>query len=267
MGLCVGSFLNVVIGRLPCEMSIVQPPSHCPKCKHQLRWYENLPILSYLALRGRCSSCKVSISVRYPMVEALMMFLSAALWMRLGPTTEFVIWWPLSAVLLTIAFLDIDHFWIPDIIVFPSLVLVGLASLLPGGLEPLEALMGALPGLSLWLIAYVYGALTGKEGMGLGDVKLLILIGAAIGPMGGLHVLYVSALQGLVIGSLVVATGGHKGADEESRVEFEDGWEPPPRAVPFGPFLVLGAFQVVLFADFFESLPFVVSQWLVEKLL
>jgi leader peptidase (prepilin peptidase)/N-methyltransferase len=127
--------------------------------------------------------------------------------------------------------------------------------------------MGALPGLSLWLIAYVYAALTGKEGMGLGDVKLLILIGAAIGPMGGLHVLYVSALQGLVIGSLVVATGGHEGADEDNRVEFEDGWEPPPRAVPFGPFLVLGAFQVVLFADFFESLPFVVSQWLVEKLL
>ena len=267
MGLCVGSFLNVVIGRLPREMSIVTPPSHCPKCKHQLRWYENIPVLSYLFLRGRCSGCKVTISIRYPMVEVLMMLLSAALWIRLGPTTEFLIWWSLSAVLLTITFLDIDHFWIPDIIVFPSLVLVLLASFLPGALSPVEALMGALPGLLLWAVAYGYAALTGREGMGFGDIKLLLLIGAAIGPMGGLHVLYVSALQGLVIGSLVLATGGHRGADEGERVEFDDGWEPPAKAVPFGPFLALGALEVVLFADFFESLPFRVSQWLVESIL
>jgi len=267
MGLCVGSFLNVVIGRLPSEMSVVTPGSHCPKCKHELRWYENIPLLSYAFLKGRCSHCKVFISFRYPLIEALMMCLSAALWLRLGPTTTFLVWWPLSAALLTIAFLDVDHFWIPDIIVFPALFLVGGASLLPGGIGPLQALLGALPGFTLWLVAFLYGRLTGKEGMGFGDVKLLVLIGAALGPISGLHVLYASALQGIVIGSLVLATGGHQGAAEEDRVEFEDGWEPPAKAVPFGPFLVLAAFEVVLFTDFFHSLPVLLSTWIMEQLL
>ncbi|MBT6432549.1 MAG: prepilin peptidase [Deltaproteobacteria bacterium] len=262
VGACVGSFLNVVVARLPRAMSVSHPRSHCPLCKHQLTWYENIPIVSFLALGAKCSGCKAPIAWRYPLVETLMMALSGAFWFRFGLSFEFLIWWPLSAALLAIVFLDIDHWWIPDVITWPAMVLVAGGSFLPGGLMPIEAAMGVIPALLIFSVGLVFKLLLKKEGLGFGDVKLLLLIGLALGPISGLHALFLAALQGAVIGGLVAMSGGHQSeASQADDIAFDDDWEPPPRAVPFGPFLVMGAFQVVLLPDVFEALPIKLGQW------
>lgn len=256
IGACTGSFLNVVIARLPRGMSVVHPRSRCPLCKHQLRWFENIPILSFLALRAKCASCSAPIAWRYPLVEFLMMALSAALWFRFGLSLEFMVWWPLSAALLAIVFLDIDHWWIPDVITWPAIVLVAGSAFLPGGLTPLHAAMGVLPALLIFAIGSIFKWGLKKDGLGFGDVKLLLLLGIALGPMSGLHALFLAALQGAVIGGLVAYGGGHESrASQADDLVFDDDWVPPPRAIPFGPFLVLGALQVVLLPDLFEALP------------
>ena len=265
VGACVGSFLNVVVARLPRAMSVSHPRSHCPLCKHQLRWYENIPIISFLALRAKCSGCKAPIAFRYPLVEILMMALSGAFWFRFGMSFEFMVWWPLSAALLAIVFLDIDHWWIPDVITWPAMILVAGAAFLPGGITPLEAALGVIPAALIFAVGLFFKILLKKEGLGFGDVKLLLLLGLALGPMSGLHALFLAALQGAVIGGLVALGGGHQSEASQSQdTAFDDDWEPPPRAVPFGPFLVLGAFQVVLLPDIFESLPIKLGQWVLE---
>jgi leader peptidase (prepilin peptidase)/N-methyltransferase len=265
VGACIGSFLNVVVARLPRAMSISHPRSHCPLCKHQLTWYENIPIVSFVALGAKCRGCKAPIAWRYPLVEILMMALSCAFWFRFGLSFEFLIWWPLSAALLAIVFLDIDHWWIPDVITWPAIILVAGASFLPGGLLPVEAALGVIPALLIFTVGLTFKWLLKKEGLGFGDVKLLLLIGLALGPMSGLHALFLAALQGAVIGGLVAMGGGHQSeASQADDIAFDDGWEPPPRAVPFGPFLVLGAFQVVLLPDVFEALPIKLGQWVLE---
>lgn len=278
IGATIGSFLNVVIARLPEEESIVRPRSRCPKCKRQIAWYDNIPLLSWLILRARCRHCGESIAARYPLVELLMAMLTVAFWLRFGASWELLLWIPLGGALLAIVFLDIDHWWVPDVITLPAIAVVAAASFIPGGISPQHAGLGLIPAASLLLIGWTFQRVTGREGMGLGDVKLLALIGLAVGPVDALAVLLLASVQGSIVGLVVVLTGGHQGVGasanndapeaepepearttgtagtDESVVE-EDDWEPHPRAFPFGPFLVLGTLEVILLPHIFGELP------------
>src|SRR5690606_29195266 len=120
LGAVVGSFLNVIIVRWPAGQSVVTPRSRCPGCGQLIRWYDNIPILSFVWLRGRCRRCGRSISYRYPLVELLMLCLTLALWARFGLSWSFVLWFPLSAAMVAITFLDLDHWWVPDLLTFPA---------------------------------------------------------------------------------------------------------------------------------------------------
>ena len=266
MGASVGSFLNVVICRLPEEQSIVTPRSRCPKCGTQIAWYDNIPLLSWVLLRARCRHCGTRIAFRYFVVELLMAALSVALWLRFGWTWDLLVWWPLTAAFLAIAFLDIDEWWVPDVVVFPAMVWAGAAAFIPDGLAPLDALLGLGPAVLAFVVAWGFEKVTGREGLGLGDVKLLAALGFAVGLHNGLGILVLAAFQGALVGVVVLAFGGHPasanagrraeaGDPEGSEDSGEDDWVPPPRAIPFGPFLVLGTLEVVLLPDVFANIP------------
>lgn len=260
LGAAVGSFLNVVIARLPSGLSLVRPRSRCPKCESAIAWYDNVPLVSWLVLAGKCRACRAPISPRYPLVEALTAVLFVAVWLRFGWSWELALWLPLTAMLLAITFLDIDHFWVPDVITLPAGVLALAYAFVPGGLPPMVALLGLLPAGLLWATAWVFEKLLKREGMGLGDVKLLAVLGLAVGLADALTLLFLAAAQGAIIGGIVVALGGHRRV--EPAPEHDDGWQPHPRAIPFGPFLVLGALEVVLVPDLFATLPQHFIEWL-----
>jgi len=150
--------------------------------------------------------------------------MSLALTFRLGVTWQLALWLPLAAALLTIIFLDIDHFWVPDVITFPAMAWALAGALVPGGIGIVSALLGLLPALGLWAFAAAFERLTGREGMGLGDIKLLAVLGLALGPQSGLIALMLAAVQGSVVGVLVLVVGGHK------RVEPPPAPSPPPAA-------------------------------------
>lgn len=233
-GAIIGSFLNVCIARLPDGRSVVRPPSHCPNCQSFLAWYDNVPILSYLALAGRCRTCRVRISPIYPAVEVLTGALAVALFLRLGPTLAFAGYFAFAAALVVITFIDLDHQIIPDVISLPGIA-VGLAfSLVSPLVTPLDAAIGVLVGGGLLLsIAWLYQAWRGQEGMGGGDVKLLAMIGAFL----GWQSIFVTLFVGSVIGSLIgVAVMLYQRADSKL-------------AIPFGPFLACGALVYLFFGD------------------
>ncbi len=211
-GSLIGSFLNVCIVRLPEERSIVRPRSHCPSCGHQIAWYDNLPVLSFVLLRGRCRACGVRISPLYPTVELLTGALAVALWMRLGTTLAFAGYFLFAAALVTITFIDLDHRIIPDVISLPGIV-VGLAvSFVSPLVTPLEALLGVLAG---------------------GGVQLLAMIGAFLGWQSVFVTLMVASLIGSIIG---VGLMVYQRADTKL-------------AIPFGPFLAGGALVSLFFGD------------------
>jgi len=224
-GAVVGSFLNVVIHRLPRDESLSFPPSHCPHCDARIRPWDNVPVLSYLVLRGRCRSCSQPISARYPLVELAMAGLAAVAWLRFGPTVAFGVYFTFLAGLLAITFIDIDHKIIPDALSLGGTAL-GLAASFLTGLGWQASLAGALLGGGLLLaVALGYYALTRREGMGLGDAKLLAAIGAFLGWQAVLFTVFVSSVVGSVVGVTAAAL-------QRSNLRFE---------VPYGPFLALGA--------------------------
>lgn len=261
VGATVGSFLNVVIGRLPAGESVVRPRSRCPRCKQQIAWYDNVPIVSWLVLGAKCRNCKLPISARYPMVELLMGCIGAASYVELGLSWQLLTWFPIACVLLAIVFLDIDHWWVPDVLTYPAMIWAALGALLPGGLGYWDALLGLVPALLLWALAWTFMKITKREGLGLGDVKLLALMGLLLGPMGAVTALFLAATQGAVVGLIVVATGGH--ASRAEPMPSEDGWVPPPRAIPFGPFLALATYELVLMPDVFADIPVRIANALV----
>ncbi len=226
LGASVGSFLNVVIHRLPLGESVVKPRSRCPSCRTTIAWYDNLPILSWLLLRGRCRICGTSISARYPFVELATALLAVALFAHQGPSISFLVQFAFACALLAVAYIDLDHQIIPDKISLPGIV-IGLMVALAGGTPRiLEAVSGVLLGGGLLLtVAWAYERATGREGMGGGDVKLLAMIGAFLGWQGVLLTLLLGSLLGSAIGIVLMIA---QGADR--RV-----------AIPFGPFLSLGA--------------------------
>ena len=225
-GLCVGSFLNVCIYRIPESKSIVYPGSMCPSCGKHIRFYDNIPLLSYLALKGRCRNCRTPISIRYPLIEILSAVLAAAVLLKYGLTLEAAVTYGFVAVLIVITFIDIDHRIIPDVISLPGIAVFFLAALLLPSLTWLDSLIGIVAGGgSLFLVAWLYHLITRKEGMGGGDIKLLAMIGAMIGWKGVLFTIFVSSATGTLVGLMVMLV-------KRQNMKL---------AVPFGPFLAFGA--------------------------
>jgi len=224
-GLVVGSFLNVVIHRVPRGGSLVRPASSCPGCGTTIRWYDNVPLLSYAVLRGRCRHCGEPISMRYPLIEALTGILFAACVARFGPGGTAVAAALFCSLLIVLAAIDLEHFILPDKITLPGIAAGWLfQAWLPGSL--LDAVIGALTGAGL-LILVINGWywLRQEEGMGLGDVNMLALIGAFLGWQGMLGAFLFAAVAGAVTGGLLVVF---------RRLEVGS-------KLPFGFFLALGA--------------------------
>jgi leader peptidase (prepilin peptidase)/N-methyltransferase len=225
-GAAVGSFLNVCIYRLPGSLSIIRPRSMCMRCKTQIAFYDNIPIISYLWLRGRCRHCGATISLRYPVVETTAGLFAVALFNRHGVAPEGFILYAFVAALLVVTFIDLDHQIIPDVITYPGIMAGFLSSFVVDYITYKESLMGILlGGGSLFLVASVYYLLTRKEGMGGGDIKLLAMVGAFLGWKAVIFTIFVGSAIGTVVG-VAVALRTHGGRK---------------MAVPFGPFLSLGA--------------------------
>jgi leader peptidase (prepilin peptidase) / N-methyltransferase len=232
LGLCVGSFLNVCIYRLPHGTSIIHPPSACPGCNSAIRWYDNIPLISYILLRGRCRVCKTVISPRYPLVELLTGLFAIIVVMRFGFAWSALIYFVLIAAFLVITFIDIDHRIIPDVISLPGIPLGFAASFVLPRLTWTDSLLGILAGGgSLFAIAWGYQLITDKDGMGGGDIKLLAMIGAFLGWQGVIFTIMASSLIGTLAGVVLMVRAG-KGMK---------------LAIPFGPFLALGASLYLFF--------------------
>ncbi|MCI5146629.1 MAG: prepilin peptidase [Candidatus Electrothrix sp. AR3] len=231
-GALVGSFLNVVIYRLPEDESVVFPASHCPKCGTDLHWYENIPILSYLALQGKCRTCKVKISLQYPIVEFCMAVLSLALYNQFGFSFALFFYFLFLAALLVIIFIDIHLQIIPDSISLPGIIIGFIGSFFNPLVTWQEAGLGLLIGGGiLYGIALGYSLLAGREGMGGGDIKLLAMIGAFLGWQSLLYVVFFSSLTGSIVG---IAAMFQQKKGGQTRI-------------PFGPFLSLAAISWLFF--------------------
>jgi leader peptidase (prepilin peptidase)/N-methyltransferase len=265
-GAAVGSFLNVVIARVPAGESVVRPRSRCPRCKAEIAWYDNVPVLSWLLLRARCRRCKAAIPLRYPLVELLGGGAAVLALLRHGPSLAALAEFAFAALLLALAFIDVDTWLLPHALTWPTIAL-GLAASAAGA--------AAAPGLgsSAWgaavgFAAFAAVALLGekvlkKEAMGWGDVWLLAGLGAFLGLRALLPVVLLASIQGAIVGiALIVLGRAQKGPEAPSTAaapggppagpggeQPEEDWVPPRNAVPFGPFLVLGALEWLYLGD------------------
>lgn len=218
-----GSFLNVCIYRLPLGLSVLRPPSHCPRCDNRLRPWHNVPIFSWLFLGGRCAFCRTRIPVRYPLVELVLAVLSVALMARalghaLDPTDAVAVLVPFAihflfvAALVVVTFIDIDHLLIPNEISISGTLVGIVAVALAGpllGVTWWESLLGAfVGGFVIWGLIYGYFRLTGREGMGLGDFKLMAMVGAFLGIQSLPLVFFLSAVQGIIYAVALFLSGG-----------------------------------------------------------
>ena len=254
VGFAIGSFLNVVIHRVPREESIVFPNSRCPQCNATIKPYDNVPVLSYLVLRGRCRNCRAPISARYPAVEALTGLLFAVTFVHDGLTLALPFDLVFVAALVALVFIDAEHMLLPDVITLPGLVLAlvfralvpnlhGLGFMTGGLMEgwPLWAvsLFGALFGAavgggSLWLVGWLWERARGVEAMGLGDVKMMFMVGALLGWPRTLLTIFIGVLAGSVAGVGVMLWR------RERDMQMQ---------LPFGIFLGLGALTSLLAGD------------------
>lgn len=257
LGLMVGSFLNVVIYRYPVLLKyqwsaqssewlhdqpyseppppgIVRPGSHCGHCKAPVRAWQNIPIISYILLRGRCANCQQSIALRYPLVELLTGVVSAYVVYHFGWSMQALAATVLSWVLITLTFIDFDHQLLPDDIVIPALWLGLGLSLLPVFANAQSAVLGAIAGyLVLWLVFQAFRAITGKEGMGHGDFKLLAMFGAWLGWQMLPQIILISTVVGSIVGLTLIAL---KKANSQN-------------AIPFGPYIALAGWVAMLWGE------------------
>ncbi|TCK17333.1 type 4 prepilin peptidase 1 [Thiogranum longum] len=258
LGLVIGSFLNVVIYRLPVMMerewktqareymgedgaadedeplSLSRPASRCPSCNHKIHFYENIPVVSYLLLRGKCSSCKTAISLRYPLVELMTGVLSAVVAWHFGFGWQAGAALLLTWALIALSMIDIDHQLLPDSITLPFLWLGLLLSLFPVFADMRDSLIGAIAGyLSLWTVYQVFKLVTGKEGMGYGDFKLLALLGAWMGWQALPMIVLLSSAVGAVLGGAMILIQGRDRA----------------QPIPFGPYLAIAGWIALLWGD------------------
>ena len=258
-GLLIGSFLNVVILRLPARLEydwrcqckellgiestddpgkpppdLVWSRSQCPKCGYYIKAHENIPLLSYLYLMGRCSSCKTHISIRYPIIELATALLFLLLAVHFGPDLKTLAAIGFTALLIALTFIDIDHQLLPDDLTLVLLWTGLFASLFNVFTDPVSSIIGALAGyLSLWLVYHGFRLLTGKEGMGYGDFKLLAALGAWIGWQMLPLIIFLSSLVGAVVGLIMIAFKRHKSSEP----------------MPFGPFIALAGWIALLWGD------------------
>lgn len=256
-GLLVGSFLNVVILRLPRmlerewrssareileiepepaaeTLSLAAPPSTCPSCGHRIRVRENIPVLSWLLLRGRCSHCGAGISMRYPLVELATAILSSVVAWQFGWSVELAAGLILTWSLIVLSGIDIDHQLLPDVITLPVLWLGLALTLVPVFTSPVDAIIGAMAGyLSLWLVYQAFRLFTGKEGMGYGDFKLLALLGAWLGWTALPVIILLSAVVGAAAGIGMILMLGR---DRQL-------------PIPFGPYLAGAGWLALLWQD------------------
>ena len=261
LGLLVGSFLNVVIYRYPNQLKyqwteqsrqwleieagsteqppgIISPASHCGHCKASVKAWQNIPVISYLILRGKCASCKTSFSVRYPLVELLTGILSAYVVYKFGWSLQSLLGLLLTWVLVALSFIDFDHQLLPDDIVLPVLWLGLGLSLLPVFAVPVDSIIGAISGyLCLWLVFQLFRIVTGKEGMGHGDFKLLALLGAWFGWQLLPQIVLISTVVGSIVGILLIVT---KKANSDN-------------AIPFGPYIALAGWIAMLWGEQINS--------------
>ena len=256
VGAAVGSFLNVVVARLPAGESVVHPRSRCPGCRTPIAWYDNLPVVSWILLRGRCRKCRNRISFRYPLVETLGGAAALVAVSRHGLSLAALAEFAFAATLLTLSFIDLDTWLLPHVITVPLLA-VGLAlSALHLTAAPslLSSAGGAAAGwLSFAAVSVIGEKVMKKEALGFGDVWLLGGLGAWLGAGGLLPVVLLASIQGTVVGLALILLGrGQPGpaepasAPEETAppaVDPDADWVPPRNAVPFGPFLAAGALE------------------------
>ena len=269
VSLCVGSFLNVVIYRLPlmiqrewqgeCRLlleselksnkantnepfssglnstfNLVKPNSTCPKCKTAIKAWQNIPVVSWLFLKGKCASCSNSISARYPIVEAITALLSLVVAYKLGATEQALLYIAITWALVALTFIDIDHMLLPDQITLPLVWLALIAAVLGYTVTPADAIIGAACGyLSLWSVFWLFKLLTGKEGMGYGDFKLLAVFGALLGWQSLLTIVLLSSVVGAIIGIALLTIQGKDKATP----------------IPFGPYLAIAGWITMLWGE------------------
>jgi leader peptidase (prepilin peptidase)/N-methyltransferase len=279
-----GSFANVVIVRWPKEQSVLRPASHCVACGTPIRFYDNVPIVSYLVLRGRCRSCKERFSPRYMVVELALALLSVGvlrMTLLADPPTpligvgEYFVWFAFVFGLVTAGLIDLETYLLPDAVTLPGIV-IGLAAnsfLLELGWK--ESLIAAAGGFAVIRLLFVdgYRLITGKPGMGEGDAKLVAMIGAFLGVRGVMFALFAGALQGFVVGIVMVARRRREGGAgdpvfEEEKIEDGADAETLPDTrlrkarVPFGPFLALGAIEYFFIGEWLLSAYLGGAEWL-----
>jgi leader peptidase (prepilin peptidase)/N-methyltransferase len=285
LGLIVGSFLNVVIARVPAGQSIVHPRSRCPHCGHALAWFENIPLLSWLVLGARCRGCRAPISMRYPAVELLTGLLFFACWARFGLTWGLLRSLLLVGFLVPLTFIDLEHWLLPFELTLPGLGVGVLSASLLGWSEVRDSVLGAAAGfLFFWGLEFLVRWLFRKEGLGAGDKWLVALLGAFLGwqPLFGLVLL--SNVQGALVGSALLLLRGRAGpapavhvaaatgvpaespgpktteqalggdaTPDVTGVAEEDDWTPGPTHLPFGPWLALAGLELLLLGPFLEA--------------
>lgn len=241
IGAIIGSFLNVCIHRIPLRESIIFPRSRCPKCGTEIRWYQNIPILSYIFLLGRCANCKTRISPVYPFVELLTAILFVLLWRKFGPTIPFVIYVLFACSMIVLIFIDYYHQILPHRITFPGIALGFASSFFNPYITPLQSAIGiVIGGLLPFIVLIVYRWVRKKEGLGHGDIFMLAMIGAFLGWKQVLIVLFLSSFVGALVG-LFIIFAWKKGSDF---------------ALPYGTFLGAAALFALFYGPYLWSLYF-----------
>ena len=232
LGAIVGSFLNVCIYRLPRDESILFPPSHCPHCGKPVRLYDNIPIVSYVILRGKCRHCKEAISARYPIVETISGLLSMALVMKYGLTLHLILLLLFVFSLIIITFIDLDYQIIPDILSIPGIFAGICASFFIPMAYWIDSILGILLGGGfLFIIAITYKWVTHREGMGGGDIKLLAMVGAWLGWKAIPFILFSSSFIGALIGGISLLLS-------RKSLRYK---------IPFGPFISIASIIYIFF--------------------
>ncbi len=233
-GALIGSFLNVCIFRLPKEESIVWPGSYCPHCKNPIKFYDNIPLVSYILLKGCCRHCHSAISFQYSLIEGITALASLILFMKFGLSLSYLFYFLFVAALIVITVIDLYHQIIPDVISLPGIGVGLIASIIIPQMTFFNSLTGILlGGGSLFLVATIYQWLFKREGMGGGDVKLLAMIGAFLGWKAVILTILLSSLVGSITGIIVMIL---KGKDFKY-------------AIPFGPFLSFGAVVSLFYGE------------------
>jgi leader peptidase (prepilin peptidase)/N-methyltransferase len=256
VGAAVGSFLNVVIARVPAGESIVRPGSRCPRCRAPIRWFDNLPIIAWVALRARCRACGDRISARYPAVEALGAGAAIVAFARHGLSGTAAAEFTFAAALLALAFIDLDTWLLPNVITWPLIafgVAMGLAGVTPAGTLRSSAYGAGLGFAAFALLSWLGEKAFKKEALGFGDVWLMAGLGAWMGPAPLLPIVLFASIQGSIVGLALMALGrgepGPSATPTTIEPEPEADWIPPKHAVPFGPFLAAGALEWLWLSD------------------